>query len=44
MVAQKIWDDWSWGTQNFSKIYPFFSEEEFGKLEKTFLDLLEYNI
>ena len=44
LVAQKVWDDRYLQNSDFAFIYPFFVTEEINKLEKKFLELIQYNV
>lgn len=44
LVAQKVWDDRYLSNADFAFIYPFFVTEEINKLEKKFLELIQYNV
>lgn len=44
LVAQKVWDDKYLTNYDFAFIYPFFVTEEINKLEKKFLELIQYNV
>ena len=44
LVAQKVWDDRYLSNADFAFIYPFFVTEEINRLEKKFLELLQYNV
>ena len=44
LVAQKVWDDRYLSNADFAFIYPFFVTEEINKLEKKFLELVQYNV
>jgi hypothetical protein len=44
LVAQKVWDDCYLQNCDFAFIYPFFVTEEINKLEKKFLELIQYNV
>jgi len=43
-VAQKVWDDRYLSNADFAFIYPFFITEEINRLEKKFLELIQYNV
>ena len=43
-MAQKVWDDKYLTNYDFAFIYPFFVTEEINKLEKKFLELIQYNV
>ena len=38
-----MWDDKYLNNQDFSTIYPFFTNEQLNKLELKFLELIQYN-
>ena len=44
LVAQKVWDDRYLSNADFAFIYPFFVTSEINKLEKKFLELIQYNV
>jgi hypothetical protein len=44
LVAQKVWDDRYLSNADFAFIYPFFITEEINRLEKKFLELIQYNV
>lgn len=44
LVAQKVWDDRYLSNADFAFIYPFFVTDEINKLEKKFLELIQYNV
>ena len=44
LVAQKVWDDRYLSNADFAFIYPFFVTDEINKLEKKFLELIQYLI
>ena len=44
LVAQKVWDDRYLSNSDFAFIYPFFVTDEINKLEKKFLELIQYNV
>ena len=44
LVAQKVWDDRYLSNADFAYIYPFFATLEINKLEKKFLELIQYNV
>jgi hypothetical protein len=44
LVAQKVWDDFYLSNADFGFIYPFFPTEDLNKLEKKFLELIQYNV
>ena len=44
LVAQKVWDDKYLTNADFAFIYPFFVTDEINKLEKKFLELIQYNV
>ena len=44
LVAQKVWDDRYLSNADFAYIYPFFGTPEINKLEKKFLELIQYNV
>lgn len=43
-VASKIWDDDSLENEHFAKVFPEVSLKEISVLEKTFLNLIEYEV
>lgn len=44
LVGQKVWDDRYLSNADFAYIYPFFSTEEINRLEKKFLELINYSV
>lgn len=44
LVAQKVWDDRYLSNADFAFIYSFFVIEEINRLEKKFLELIQYNV
>ena len=44
LVAQKVWDDRYLSNSDFAFIYPFFMTEQLNRLEKKFLELIQYNV
>ncbi|OMJ69773.1 hypothetical protein SteCoe_32408 [Stentor coeruleus] len=44
LIGQKVWDDRYLSNADFAYIYPFFSTEEINKLEKKFLELINYSV
>lgn len=44
LVAQKVWDDRYLSNADFAFIYPFFMTEQLNRLEKKFLELIQYNV
>lgn len=44
LVAQKVWDDRYLSNADFAFIYPFFMTDQLNKLEKKFLELIQYNV
>ena len=44
LVGQKVWDDRYLSNADFAYIYPFFTTEEINKLEKKFLELINYSV
>ena len=44
LVAQKVMDDRYLSNADFAFIYPFFMTEQLNKLEKKFLELIQYNV
>ena len=44
LVAQKVWDDRYLSNSDFAFIYPFFTTEQLNRLEKKFLELIQYNV
>ena len=43
-VAQKVWYDRYLSNADFAFIYPFFMTEQLNRLEKKFLELIQYNV
>ena len=43
-MAQKVWDDRYLSNADFAFIYPFFITEEINRLERKFLELIQYNV
>ena len=44
LVGQKVWDDRYLSNADFAYIYPFFNTEEINRLEKKFLELINYSV
>ena len=44
LVAQKVWDDRYLSNADFAFIYPFFMTEQLNRIEKKFLELIQYNV
>jgi hypothetical protein len=44
LVGQKVWDDRYLSNADFAYIYPFFSTDEINRLEKKFLELINYAV
>jgi Cyclin, N-terminal domain len=44
LIGQKVWDDRYLSNADFAYIYPFFNTEEINKLEKKFLELINYSV
>ena len=44
IIAQKVWDDRSLHNADFSVLCPMFSLREINHLEKTFLELINYEV
>lgn len=44
LIGQKVWDDRYLSNADFAYIYPFFSTEEINRLEKKFLELINYSV
>ena len=44
LVAQKVWDDRYLSNSDFAFIYPFFMTDQLNRLEKKFLELIQYNV
>ena len=44
LIGQKVWDDRYLSNADFAYIYPFFTTEEINRLEKRFLELINYSV
>ena len=44
MLAQKIWEDKQLASTYFAFVHPFMNADQVNKLEKVFLELIEYNV
>ena len=44
LIGQKVWDDRYLSNADFAYIYPFFTTEEINRLEKKFLELINYSV
>lgn len=44
LIGQKVWDDRYLSNADFAYIYPFFLTEEINRLEKRFLELINYSV
>ena len=44
LIGQKVWDDRYLSNADFAYIYPFFSTEEINRLEKKYLELINYSV
>lgn len=44
LIGQKVWDDRYLSNADFAYIYPFFCTEEINRLEKKFLELINYSV
>ena len=45
LVAHKVWDDWPFlSNADYAFVYPFFTTGQINRIERKFLELLQYDV